>query len=78
MPMTLEDAGQMAPPERHFRVLCLQSGSVVEADDAGDAHGLIGCPPDSGCCQGEDHDCDGSCHQLVIHPRVAFTVTSVA
>lgn len=79
MSMTLDEAGQLGPPDMHFRVLCLESGQVAETDDNDPAaiHAAITCPPP--CCQ-EDHDhydpATPVCHVLVIHPKVAFTVSS--
>lgn len=80
--MTLEEAGQLGPPDKHFRVLCLQSGQVAITDDADPAaqHAAISCPPGSGCCQGEDHDCWADdtpvCHPLVIQAKVVLTGSS--
>lgn len=73
--MTLEEAGRMLPPDRHFRVICLESGQVAEHDDQAALHGLLACPPET-CCQGEGHDCYADdtpvCHPLVIHAKAVL------
>lgn len=80
--MTLEEAGQLPPPDNHVRAVCLQSGVMAEAGDVAAAQSAVSCPPEAGCCQGEGHDCWADdtpvCHVLVIHGKLVLTGSSAS